>query len=412
MSNPVAMSQPAAAEPEPAAPACRIMPPAHGLRGHAALPAAPEAACLAMALAALSAGRSTLSNLPDGPETQHLAAGLRALGAEVVSLAPGVWRIAGRGIGGLVEPAAVLRAGGSAMVAGLLGGLAAGHPVFAVLEALPGLCFGTLAQSLSAVGARVAGRAGHRPPLAIQGAADPLPAEGPVSRDLAPPLLLAGLAARGHTHLRLPGPAPHPAEALLRCFGAVLDAGTVAAGRHLTLRGQPELHAVTHALPPDPLAAAAALLAASLVPGSELRAPGADPGLLAALRALGADIGDGTARHAPLRGAVLHAGALPEGALPLLATACAFARGPSRLCGAAADPAAAATLALLATQGATARQDGDDLILSGTAPPPGGGHTTLKEHGIMMSAWVIGLAAPGGAGIDGLLPPVLLGLGA
>ena len=41
------------------------------------------------------------------------AAAMRALGAEVERVAPGRWRVAGRGVGGLVEPADVLDMGNS-----------------------------------------------------------------------------------------------------------------------------------------------------------------------------------------------------------------------------------------------------------------------------------------------------------
>ena len=58
---------------------------------------------------------------------------LAALGAEVVRDAPGAWRVAGRGVGGLVEPADVLDAGNSGTAAWLLAGILASHPLFAVL---------------------------------------------------------------------------------------------------------------------------------------------------------------------------------------------------------------------------------------------------------------------------------------
>ena len=414
MSNPVAMCPPAAADPdpsapprvEPATPPLRLLPPPQGLRGTHAIPGAPDAALLALALATLAAGRSEISNLPEEAETAAMAAALRLLGARVTPLAPGHWRVAGRGIGGLVEPAGVLQAGGGTGL-GLLAGMLAGHPLFAVLAAGAVPPLGPLVAALSATGARFAARAGHHPPLAVEGAFRALPVEAEVPPGLVAPLLLAGLAARGTSLLRVTAPGPHPAEELLHAFAAPLEATTDGAFRRLALAGQPELSPARLALPAAPEAAAATLVAALLLPGSDLTLPAvpAAPlqGLLHALRSLGADLAvtgaSVTARHSPLRGADL---AVPPGQLPPLAAAAAFAQGPSRLRGAAAEPGMHDLLALLAAQGTAAHLDGADLLLPGAAPAGPGllapprlpfcGDLTMS-----MTALVLGLATPGGA---------------
>src|ERR1700722_2083010 len=60
-------------------------------------------------------------------------AALRARGAEVNHGPDGTWRVAGRGIGGLTEPADVLDMGNSGTAARLLCGILASHALFAVM---------------------------------------------------------------------------------------------------------------------------------------------------------------------------------------------------------------------------------------------------------------------------------------
>ena len=129
-------------------------------------------------------------------------------------------------------------------------------------------------------------------------------------------LLLAALYAEGETVVREPHPTRDYTERMLAAFGWPID---FAPGRH----GWPAatvLRATDVGVPADFSSAAFFLVAASVVPGSELQleAVGMNPrrtGLLAALRAMGADIvetgareqggepvADLLVRHAPLRG--------------------------------------------------------------------------------------------------------------
>ena len=92
---------------------------------------------------------------------------------------------------------------------------------------------------------------------------------------------------------------------------------------------------------------------------------------------------------------------------PILAVACAFARGTSRLRGLAElrvkeSDRLAATLALLIANGVRAAIDGDDLVIHGTgAPPEGGGHViTHMDHRIAMSALVLGSATTSPVSVD------------
>ena len=82
---------------------------------------------------ALAVGTTSIEGLLEGEDVLRTAGAMRALGAEVTQLAAGQWRVAGRGIGGLIEPPDVLDMGNSGTAARLLCGLLAGHPLFAVM---------------------------------------------------------------------------------------------------------------------------------------------------------------------------------------------------------------------------------------------------------------------------------------
>jgi len=90
---------------------------------------------------------------------------------------------------------------------------------------------------------------------------------------------------------------------------------------------------------------------------------------------------------------------------PVLAVACAFAKGTSRLRGlselrAKESDRLAATQAMLAANGAEARIDGEDLMITGGEVPGGGNVITHGDHRIAMAALVLGLAAHGGVSVD------------
>lgn len=86
---------------------------------------------------------------------------------------------------------------------------------------------------------------------------------------------------------------------------------------------------------------------------------------------------------------------------PVLAVACSFANGTSRLRGLAElrvkeSDRLAATVALLEANGVVVRVEGDDMLIDGlgAGQVPGGGKVaTRMDHRLAMSAIVLGLAA-------------------
>src|SRR6185312_13728781 len=159
---------------------------------------------------ALAVGETRISGLLMGEDVLRTAAAMRALGAEVIHDPDGTWRVAGRGIGGLIEPADVLDMGNSGTAARLLCGVLAGHPLFAVMTgdgSLRRRPMRRVIDPLSACGARFEAREGGRLPLAVRGPTEALPLDYRVpvpSAQVKSALLLCGLNAPGITRVEEP----------------------------------------------------------------------------------------------------------------------------------------------------------------------------------------------------------------
>src|SRR4029077_18878402 len=133
---------------------------------------------------------------------------------------------------------------------------------------------GRVVEPLSRIGARFVTREGGRLPLAVSGAVDSIPIvyRLPVpSAQVKSAVLLAGLNAPGATTVIEPQPTRDHTERMLGHFGAKVTVETEpGVGRHITVTGQPELIAAPIIVPGDPSSAAFPLVAALIVPGSEV----------------------------------------------------------------------------------------------------------------------------------------------
>jgi 3-phosphoshikimate 1-carboxyvinyltransferase len=398
--------------------------PPTALTGRIAIPGDKSISHRALMFGALAIGETRITGLLTGEDVLRTAAAMRALGAEVVHGSDGLWRVAGRGIGGLTEPADVLDMGNSGTAARLLCGILASHPLFAVMTgdaSLRGRPMRRVIDPLTAAGARFSSREGGRLPLAIQGARDALPLDYRVpvpSAQVKSAVLLAGLNAPGITRVEEPEATRDHSENMLRHFGAVVRVDLSGTGRVIELQGQPELQAADVVVPGDPSSAAFPLVAALLVPGSMVFMPGVGlnplrTGLMLCLEEMGATIvvqnrrieggepvGDLDITGGPLRAVDVAAERAPSmiDEYPILAVAAACASGTSRLRGlkelrVKESDRLVATAALLSVNGVKVAIEGDDLIVHGTGAPPAGGGVvaTHMDHRIAMSALVLGL---------------------
>ena len=395
------------------------------LNGQVAVPGDKSISHRALMFGALAVGETRISGLLTGEDVLRTGAAMRALGAEVTQDGDGTWRVAGRGIGGLTEPADVLDMGNSGTAARLLCGILASHPLFAVMTGDASLRrrpMRRVIDPLTATGARFIAREGGRLPLAIQGAGDALPLDYRVpvpSAQVKSAVLLAGLNAPGITRVEEPEATRDHSENMLRHFGATVRVEVSGAGRIIELQGQPELQAADVVVPGDPSSAAFPLVAALLVAASKVTLPavGLNPlrtGLLVCLEEMGADIvvrnhrteggepvGDLDVTHGALRPVDVPGERAPSmiDEYPILAVAAAFAAGTSRLRGlkelrVKESDRLAATAALLRVNGVRVEIEGDDMIIYGTGAPPAGGGLveTHMDHRIAMSALVLGMA--------------------
>jgi 3-phosphoshikimate 1-carboxyvinyltransferase len=277
------------------------------------------------------------------------------------------------------------------------------------------------------IGARaVAAAEGGRLPLTLEGARDPIPIvyRSPVaSAQIKSAVLLAGLAAPGETTVIESEASRDHTELMLRHFGAeVASAPEGAHGRRITLQGQPELLGSTVVVPADPSSAAFPMVAALIVPGSDLILTGVmmNPlrtGLITTLREMGADIetvavrddagepmADLRVRATPLSGVEVPAPRAPSmiDEYPVLAVAAAFAEGTTVMRGlkelrVKESDRLAATADMLRGNGVAVEIAGDDLIVHGKGQgghvPGGGLVATHMDHRIAMAALVMGLAS-------------------
>jgi len=404
------------------------------LQGRVRVPGDKSISQRALILAAMTVGESTISGLLEGEDVIHTADAMRALGARVERTSEGLWCIHGVGVGGFAAPAEPLDFGNSGTGSRLVFGAVAGCPIKATFDGDASLRkrpMRRILDPLEKMGARVIEQAeGGRLPLTLQGASDPIPItyESPVpSAQLKSAVLLAGLAAPGETTVIEAEATRDHTERLLKHFGAKIASKPYGEhGRRITLQGQPELEPANVVVPSDPSSAAFPMVAALLVPGSDLilDAVMTNPlrtGLLTTLREMGASIEavatrDGGGEEvadlrvvtSKLKGVDVPAERAPAmiDEYPILAVAASFAEGTTRMRGlkelrVKESDRLEATAAMLRANGVTVEIEGDDLIVQGKANVAGGGEVaTHMDHRIAMAALVMGLASDNPVRID------------
>ncbi|MFZ5605925.1 MAG: 3-phosphoshikimate 1-carboxyvinyltransferase [Pseudomonadota bacterium] len=327
------------------------------LRGTLAIPGDKSVSHRAVMLAALADGTSTIDGFLEGEDTRATAAIFARLGVRIGTPSPSRRIVHGVGIDGLQAPDGPLDCGNAGTGMRLLAGLLAAQRFDAVLVGDASLSKRPMRRvtvPLAAMGARIDTADGGTPPLRIHGGQRLVGAEHTLevaSAQVKSALLLAGLYAAGETVVREPHPTRDYSERMLAAFGVEIDF----APGYARLRGGQRLRATDVAVPADFSSAAFFLVAASIVPGSELRLRqvGLNPrrtGLLHALRMMGADIreenpashggepvADLVVRHAPLRGIAVPEALVPDmiDEFPALFVAAACAEGVTRVSGAA-----------------------------------------------------------------------------
>ena len=388
----------------------------------------------ALIMGLLCVGETSVEGLLEGEDVLRTAAACRALGAQVDRLGEGRWRVRGAGLGSLVEPADVLDFGNAGTGTRLMMGVVGGHALTATFDGDASLRkrpMRRILDPLVLMGVEVVSEAeGGRCPIVIRGTAEPAPIEyrSPVaSAQLKSAILLAGLNSPGRTTVIESEASRDHTEKMLTYFGATVTSVPEGPhGRRITLEGRPNLKPRPVIVPADPSSAAFPLVAALIVPGSEVTIEGMmmNPlrvGLLTTLLEMGAqievsnprieggeDVADLKVRHSQLHGVDVPADRAPSmiDEYPVLAVAAAFATGETRMRGLAElrvkeSDRLAAVAAGLAAAGVAHAIEGDDLIVRGAGRVEGGATVeTHLDHRIAMSFLVMGMASDRPVGID------------
>lgn len=394
--------------------------PGQPLHGSVCIPGDKSVSHRALMFGALAEGTSHIRGFLEGEDTRATAAVLIQLGVVIEVPSAGERLVHGVGLHGLRGSSRPLDCGNAGTGMRLLAGLLAGQAFNSTLVGDASLSkrpMRRVTDPLTRMGARIDTREGL-PPLQIHGSQrlHGIRYELPVaSAQVKSALLLAGLYAQGETEVIEPHPTRDYTERMLAAFGWPISFTP----GHARLPGGHALHATAVNVPADFSSAAFFLVAASIVPGSELRLPavGLNPrrtGLLQALRLMGADItvehpresggepvADLLVRHAPLHGIELPETLVPDmiDEFPVLFIAAAVASGRTVIRGAAElrvkESDRLATMATgLRALGVALEETPDGAIIEG-GQIGAGTVDSLTDHRIAMSFAVAGLVASG-----------------
>ena len=415
----------------------------------------------ALIFSALAVGKSQITGLLEGEDVLSTAEALRAMGATVEKNGD-IWTVDGVGVGGLMQPETAIDLGNSGTSARLLMGLIASHNISVTITGDASLSkrpMGRVIDPLAQMGADFQARETHDGksclPLTVRGLcpAVPLEYELPVaSAQVKSAVLLAGLNTPGVTRVIEPVPTRDHSETMLKGFGADVSVETDKDGvRTISLTGETDLQPQTIKVPGDPSSAAFMVVAALLVPGSNITIEnvGINPtraGLFDVLRQMGGDIifqnertvggepvADLKVKHSELTGINIPAEIAPSmiDEFPILFVAAAMASGTTTTNGlhelrVKESDRLTQMAEGLKLIGANITEKEDGLIINGNAGTPlrGGNNQSIEtalDHRIAMSFLVLGMSTNNPVRVDDAGPiatsfpifePLMAGLGA
>ena len=414
--------------------------PAGPLRGSLRPPPDKSVSHRAALIAAMAEGETTIEGYLDSADTRSTLAAAAALGADVTrsAFAPeagvdadssGGLEVKVRGVGLRGAGEAAIDVGNAGTLLRLLPGWLAGQETGTWTldgdDSIRRRPVDRIAVPLSEMGAEIDCADSVFPPLRI----DAAPLRGisyelpMASAQVKSCLLFAGLLAEGETSVTEPLPTRDHTERMLAAAGAEVRRGDGL----VSVRPAARLEPGSIAVPADFSSAAFFLVAALLVPGSEvtLTDVGLNPtrtGLLAILGRMGAGIeveergarggepsGRILVRSSPLRGAEVGGADVPLAIdeLPLVALAACFAEGETTIRDAAelrrkeSDRIATVSEALRAL-GAEVETSEDGMRIAGSGGLRGGAIDAHGDHRIAMLGAIAGLASREGVEVRGM----------
>ena len=383
----------------------------------------------------LASGETRITGLLEGEDVMRTGDAMKAMGAHIEKHGD-EWVIKGTGNGALLQAEAPLDFGnagtGSRLTMGLVGTYDM-ETTFIGDASLSGRPMGRVLDPLRQMGVQVLNASpGDRMPLTLRGPrqAAPISYRVPMaSAQVKSAVLLAGLNTPGITTVIEPVMTRDHTEKMLKGFGANIEVQTDEQGvRHIFIEGQGKLTGQIIAVPGDPSSAGFPLVAALIVPGSDITIENVlmNPtrtGLITTLiemggsieilnrrNAGGEDVADLRVRGSELKGVKVPAERAPSmiDEYPVLAVAACFAEGETLMQGLEelrvkeSDRLAAVARGLEAN-GADCSEGETTLSVRGVPGGKGLGGGTVKthlDHRIAMSFLVMGLAAEKPVTID------------
>jgi 3-phosphoshikimate 1-carboxyvinyltransferase len=396
------------------------------LRGSAKVPGDKSVSHRALLIGALTVGETVISGLLEAEDVLRTANAMRLLGADVMRHHAGAWTVHGVGVGGFAQPADVLDFGNSGTGVRLSLGAVATTPISVTFTGDASLRRRPMQRVLGPLalfGAEAEAREGGLLPVLLKGARHPGPIEYRLqvaSAQVKSAMLLAALNAPGRSTIIERAATRDHTERMLKAFGADIDVEAAGADTAISITGHAELRPCPLEVPGDPSSAAFPLVAALIVPGSEILLErvmlnSRRIGLLETLLEMGAqieirnrrssggdEIGDIAVRHSQLKGTEVPPERAPAmiDEYPVLAVAASFAEGRTVMHGleelrVKESDRLAAVAAGLSANGVRCQESKDSLIVEGmgSSVPGGGSVATHMDHRIAMSFLVMGLAA-------------------
>jgi len=393
--------------------------PATAVKGEIRVPGDKSISHRSIMFGSIARGTSTVRGFLRGEDNLATLNAFRAMGIAVEDDGETL-RIEGKGLYGLSEPSDIIDCGNSGTSIRLITGLLAGQRFFSVLtgdQYLRKRPMKRVIEPLGRMGACIFGRAGgDKAPLAIIGKelAGFSHTSAVASAQVKSAIMLAGLYAAGETEVREPHLSRDHSERMLRYFGA--DVETFPGG--VRVRGGRELAGREITVPGDISSAAFFMVAALIVPGSELliRGVGVNPtrtGIIDILTSMGGDVelldrreisgepvADILVRSSRLKGIEIGGDLVPRAIdeFPVLCVAAALAEGTTLIRDAKElrvkeTDRIAAMAANLAKAGVAVREHDDGMDVDGVETLGGGSFESYGDHRIAMSMLVAGLAA-------------------
>ncbi len=379
----------------------------------------------------LAEGTTEVSNFLTGEDCVCTRKAFEALGVKIESPSETSLRIYGQGFKALKAPSSEIYLGNSGTGMRLLTGLFSGLPFTTTLtgdHSLSGRPMKRVIDPLSQMGAVIESRDGRAPLIIKPSKLHGINYHSPVaSAQVKSALLLAGLNAEGTTTVTEDHLSRNHTELMLEAFGVKLEYNynpttlNHNTGFSVSIKGGAQLQAQKFAVPSDISSAAFFLVAAAIVPGSELTLPavGVNPsrtGIIDVLRAMGADISitnerlegrepvaDITVRHSELHGITIEGDIIPRliDEIPIIAVLAAQARGTTVIRNAEElkvkeSNRIDSTVNMMKVLGANIEATDDGMIIEGNAGEPfssGGIVDSKGDHRIAMSSAIAALHA-------------------